>query len=108
MVFSRESVGEADTVGEDPITLDEFGRDQIFMGESLMPSSQSMEFSFPIVFHKSISSGRIIIEADLDDVDEFDEQVELPVEEVIWATCPNWPSWSFNSKCSSNELRPFL
>lgn len=90
----RESVGEAEAVGEDldPMRLEEFGSDQMLMGESLIPSSQSIEFSLPIVFHKSINSGRIIIDADFDEVDEFDEHVELPVDEVIWATCPNCPS----------------
>lgn len=55
--------------------------------ESPMPSSQSIEFSFPMVFHKSINSGRIIIEVDfeeVDDPDEDDEQVDEPVEEAIW------------------------
>jgi hypothetical protein len=81
----RESVGEAEAVGEerDPTRLDEVGRDQMLIGESLIPSSQSIEFSFPMVFHKSINSGRIIIEADFEEVEEFDEHVELPVEEVI-------------------------
>lgn len=81
----RESVGEAEAVGDerDPMRLEELGSDQMLIGESLIPSSQSIEFSFPIVFHKSINSGLIIIEADLDDVDEFDEHVELPVDEVI-------------------------
>lgn len=55
-------------------------------GESpLIPSSQSIELSFPIVFHKSI-----IIEADFDDVEELEEHVELPVDDVICAACPNW------------------
>lgn len=90
-MVSKESVGEADAVGDvrDPMILFEFGRDQMLIGESLMPSSQSIEFSLPIVFHKSINSGRIIIEVDLDDVEEFDEHVELPVEEVICATWLN-------------------
>lgn len=80
-----ESVGDADADGDerDPTRLDDAGSDQMLMGESLMPSSQSIEFSLPIVFHKSINSGRIIIEADFEDVEEFDEQVELPVDEVI-------------------------
>lgn len=84
-VVRRESVGEAEAEGDerDPMRLEELGSDQMLMGESLIPSSQSIEFSFPIVFHKSINSGRIIIEADLDDVDEFDEHVELPVDDVI-------------------------
>jgi hypothetical protein len=81
----RESVGDAEAVGDerDPTRLDEAGSDQMLMGESLIPSSQSIEFSLPIVFHRSINSGRIIIEADFEDVEEFDEQVELPVDEVI-------------------------
>lgn len=89
--MSKESVGEADAVGDerDPIRLDELGRDQMLIGESLIPSSQSIEFSFPIVFHKSINSGRIIIDADFDDVEEFDEHVELPVDDVICVACPN-------------------
>lgn len=108
-MFSRESVGEAEAVGDDrePMRL-ELGSDQMLIGESLMPSSQSIEFSFPIVFHKSISSGRIIIEADFDEVDEFEEQVELPVDDVICIACPNWLSGSFKSKCSRRELKPFL
>lgn len=79
-------MGEADALGDErePMRLFEFGSDQMLIGESLIPSSQSIElFSFPIVFHKSINSGRIIIEADLEDVDELDEQVELPVDDVI-------------------------
>lgn len=89
-MLRSESVGDADAVGDDrePMRL-EFGRDQMFIGESLIPSSQSIEFSFPIVFHKSISSGRIIIEADFDDVEELEEHVELPVDEVI---CIAWPN----------------
>lgn len=88
---SRESVGDADADGDEreAIRLEEFGiEDQIFIGdESPIPSSQSIELSLPIVFHKSINSGRIII--DLEDVDELDEQVELPVDEIICAACPN-------------------
>lgn len=79
-------MGEAEAVGDErePMWLFEFGSDQMLMGESLIPSSQSIElFSLPIVFHKSINSGRIIIEADFEDVDELDEQVELPVDDVI-------------------------
>lgn len=87
----RESVGDADADGDDleAIRLDELGiEDQIFIGdESPMPSSQSIELSLPIVFHKSINSGRIII--DFDDVDELDEQVELPVDDIICVACPN-------------------
>lgn len=54
--------------------------------ESPIPSSQSIEFSFPIVFHKSISSGRIIIDADFEEVDEpddDDEHVDEPVDDAI-------------------------
>jgi hypothetical protein len=89
-VFSNESVGDADAVGEErePIRLAELGRDQMLMGESLIPSSQSIEFSLPMVFHKSISSGRIIIDVDFEEVDEFEEQVELPVDDVICVACP--------------------
>lgn len=109
-MVNRESVGDADADGDErePMRLAELGKDQMFIGESLIPSSQSIEFSFPMVFHKSISSGRIIIEADFDDVEELDEHVELPVDEVICVACPNWPSWSFISKCSNKELKPFL
>lgn len=87
---SRESVGDADADGDDreAIRLDELGiEDQMFIGEeSPMPSSQSIELSFPIVFQRSINSGRIII--DFDDVDELDEQVELPVDDIICGACP--------------------
>lgn len=86
----RESVGDAEADGEEreAMRLEEFGTDdQIFIGdESPIPSSQSIE-SFPIVFHKSINSGRIII--DFDDVEELEEHVELPVDEIICAACPN-------------------
>lgn len=107
-------MGDAEAVGDerDP-NSDEFGSDQMLIGdESPMPSSQSIEFSFPIVFHKSISSGRIIIEADLEEVeepDDDDEQVDEPVDDVICAPVEKFDiSCSFRSKCSSNELKPFL
>jgi hypothetical protein len=87
----RESVGDADADGDEreAIRLEEFGtEDQMFIGdESPIPSSQSIELSFPIVFHKSINSGLIII--DFDDVEELEEHVELPVDEIICAACPN-------------------
>lgn len=92
---NRESVGDADTVGDDrePSSDDELGNDQILIGdESPMPSSQSIEFSLPIVFHRSINSGRIIIDADLDDVDEpddDDEHVDEPVDDVICTPVAN-------------------
>lgn len=112
--MSSESVGEADAVGDDrDPSIDEFVKDQMLIGdESPMPSSQSIEFSFPIVFHKSINSGRIIIDADLDDVDEpdeDDEQVDEPVDDVICAPFENeFISVSFRSNCSRSELKPFL
>lgn len=109
-----ESVGEADAVGDerDPRS-DEFGSDQMLMGdESPIPSSQSIEFSLPIVFQRSISSGRIMIEADFEDVDEpddEDEHVDEPVDDVICAPFANaFISVSFKSSCSSSELKPFL
>lgn len=86
--MSSESVGDAEAVGDErePSRL-EFGSDQMLIGdESPIPSSQSIDVSVPIVFHRSMSSGRIMIEADLLDVDEpdeDDEHVEEPVEEVI-------------------------
>lgn len=110
----RESVGEADAVGDErEPSSEEFWRDQMLMGdESPMPSSQSIEFSLPIVFHKSINSGRIIIEADLEDVDEPEDDelhVEEPVDDAIWALVLYWLiSVSFKSSCSNNELKPFL
>lgn len=86
--MSSESVGDAEAVGDErEPRSDEFWSDQMLMGdESPMPSSQSIEFSLPMVFHKSINSGRIIIEADLEDVDEpedDDEHVEEPVDDAI-------------------------
>ena len=60
-------MGEFDSDGDarDPIKLAELGSDQILIGESPRPSSQSNEVSFPSVFQISIISGRIIIDADL-------------------------------------------
>ena len=112
--MSSESVGEADAVGDerDP-SIDEFGSDQMLIGdESPIPSSQSIEWSFPIVFHKSINSGLIMIDADFDDVDEpdeDDEHVDEPVDDVICAPFANeFISVSFMSNCSRSELKPFL
>jgi hypothetical protein len=114
---SNESVGEAETVGDErEFKSDEFGNDQMLIGEeSPMPSSQSMEFSVPTVFHKSINSGRIIIEADLDDVDDpddDDEHVDEPVDDVNGPPLPvittSFFINAFKFNCSNTELKPSL
>lgn len=78
-------MGELDSAGDarDSIKDVELGSDQMLIGESPSPSSQSNEVSLPSVFQMSIISGRIIIEADLEDVEELEEHVEDPVDEVI-------------------------